>query len=112
MPDYEGFRDVIIGVLDKLNQLETLFKAMEHKAEAQAALAEISAYRVTARGFLARLRMLETEGGEGALVTRGGPPLEAAPPLVTGCPTSRDSENSKNSLSQREMLRRAGLRHD
>lgn len=63
----DEFRGVIVGVLDKLNQLEDLFKPLLHKAEAQAAIAEIHAYRVTARGFLARLRMLNAAdaGGEG-----------------------------------------------
>lgn len=63
---FDDMRGVIVAVLDKLNQLEALFMQLAHKGEAQAALAEISAYRVTARGLLARIRMAQAEqGGEG-----------------------------------------------
>ena len=57
--DFDELRDIVIGVLDKLNQCEALLFRFQHLAPAQDALADIRAYRVTVRGFLAKLRDLE-----------------------------------------------------
>jgi hypothetical protein len=57
--DYDELRTVIIGVLDKLNQVEALLHRFQHRGPAQDALASLRAYRVTTRGFLAKLRDVE-----------------------------------------------------
>lgn len=57
--DFDELRTVVIGVLDKLNQVEELLYRYQHLAQAQDALADIRAFRVTTRGFLGKLRQIE-----------------------------------------------------
>jgi hypothetical protein len=90
---YDEMHGVIVAMLDKLNQLEELYKPLMHKAEAQAAMAEIAAYRVTARGFFARIRAAQRdEGGGGThdpVPPHGGPRAHTD----TDSPNPRATEN-------------------
>jgi hypothetical protein len=59
--DFDELRDVTVGLLDKLNQLAAAYYPMQHKPGASEALASFAAYRVTLRGYLAKLAELEKE---------------------------------------------------
>jgi len=61
--DFDELRTVTVGILDKLNQVESLLYRFQHLAPAQDALADIRAFRMTTRGFLGRLKTAEEREG-------------------------------------------------